>query len=47
MYGSSADPIVSNPRERGRALGPIGTAARAIAGGLLILVPSDGLARWS
>jgi hypothetical protein len=48
MYGSSADPIVSNPRERARTLGPIGTAARAIAGGVLILVPiaSDGLARW-
>src|ERR687895_2776067 len=48
MYGSSADPIVSNSRERACALGPIGTAARVIAGGLLILVPiaSDGLARW-
>jgi hypothetical protein len=48
MYRSPADSTVSNPRERRRALGPIGTAARAIAGGLLILVPiaSDGLARW-
>jgi hypothetical protein len=43
-----ADSTVSNPRERGRALGPVGTAARGFAGGLLILVPiaSDGLARW-
>src|ERR687895_637952 len=39
MYGSPADSIVSNPRERGRALGPIGTAARVIAGSVLILVP--------
>ena len=48
MYGSPADSIVSNSRERGRALGPVGTAARGFAGGLLILVPiaSDGLARW-
>ena len=48
MYGSPADSTVSNPRERGRALGPVGTAARGFAGGLLILVPiaSDGLARW-
>jgi hypothetical protein len=48
MYGSSADSIVSNPREPVRALGPVGTGARAIAGGVLILVPiaSDGLARW-
>ena len=48
MYGSPADSIVSNPRDRGRALGPVGTAARGFAGGLLILVPiaSDGLARW-
>src|SRR5918999_3630340 len=48
MYGSPADSTVSNPRERGRALGPVGTAARGFAGGLLILVPiaSHGLARW-
>lgn len=48
MYGMLTDSIVSNPRERARTLGPIGTAARAIAGGVLILVPiaSDGLARW-
>jgi hypothetical protein len=48
MYSSSADPIVSNSRERARALGPIGTAARAIAGTVLVLVPiaSHGLARW-
>jgi hypothetical protein len=48
MYGSSADPIVSNSRARARALGPIGTAARAIAGTVLVLVPiaSHGLARW-
>jgi hypothetical protein len=48
MYDSPADSIVSNPCEPVRALGPIGTAARAIAGGVLILVPiaSDGLALW-
>jgi hypothetical protein len=48
MCRRPADSIVSNPRERARALGPIGTAARAIAGGALILVPiaSDGLALW-
>lgn len=48
MYGSSADPIVSNSRARARTLGPIGTAARVIAGSVLILVPiaSHGLARW-
>jgi hypothetical protein len=48
MYASPADSIVSNPREPVRAMGPVGTGARAIAGGVLILVPiaSDGLARW-
>jgi hypothetical protein len=48
MYDTLADSIVSNPRERARALGPIGTAARAIAGGGLIVVPiaSHGLALW-
>ena len=48
MYGSPADPIVSNSRARAHTLGPIGTAARGFAGGVLILVPiaSDGLARW-
>jgi hypothetical protein len=41
MYGSPADSIASNSPERWRALGPIGTAARGFAGGLLILVHAE------
>jgi hypothetical protein len=48
MYPGLADSVGSEPRERPRSLRPIGTAARAIAGGALIVIPitSHGLAAW-
>jgi hypothetical protein len=47
MY-TKADSSGPNPPERQRPLRPIGTAARAIAGGALIVVPiaSGGLTVW-